>query len=411
MTSSRERVLQSLNHQQPDRVPIDLGGHRSSGMMAIAYAKLKKHLGITTGDIYVYDIVQQLAIIEEPMLDYFGIDTIELGRGYDTSSEAWHPWVLPDGTPCQIPAFIEPIALADGGWGIYHRDGTLIGIQKPGCLYFEQTCFPLLESQEETFADLGTPLEKVIWSAMRTPPTISGYSEASLQRLVEGARALRARTDRAIIGLFGGNLLELGEFLFRNDSFFLLLAGEPQRAHSFLDAVVEMHLANLQKYLAAVGPYIDIIVFGDDLGMQTGPQISAKMYIEFFFPRHSLLWHTAKQLANVKVMLHLCGGVYPLLPMLIEAGLDAINPVQTTCQDMEPEKLKREFGRDLAFWGGGCNTRDVLPLGTPAEVAADVRQRVAILAPGGGFVFQQIHNIMSDVPPANVFAMLRAVNS
>jgi uroporphyrinogen decarboxylase len=411
MTTSRERVLQALNHQQPDRVPIDLGAHRSSGMMAIAYAKLKKHLGITSGDIYVYDMVQQLAIIEEPVLDYFGIDTIELGRGFDLTPDAWRPWVLPDGTPCRIPSFIEPVAMPDGGWSIYHRDGTLIGIQKPGCLYFEQTCFPLLESQDESFADLALPLEKVIWSAMRTPPTIAGYSDDSLRRLFDGACALRARTDRAIIGLFGGNLLELGQFLFRNDTFFLLLAGEPQRAHRFLDTVLEMHLANLSKYLAAVGPYIDIIVFGDDLGMQTGPQISAKMYHEFFFPRHSLLWRAAKQLAKVKVMLHSCGGIYPLLPMLIEAGLDAVNPVQTNCQDMEPGKLKREFGRDLTFWGGGCDTREVLPLGTPGEVAVDVRQRVAILSPGGGFVFQQIHNIMSNVPPENVVAMLQAVNS
>jgi uroporphyrinogen decarboxylase len=135
------------------------------------------------------------------------------------------------------------------------------------------------------------------------------------------------------------------------------------------------------------------------------------MYREFFQPRHKILWGTAKKLANVKVMLHSCGGLYPLLPALIEAGLDMTNPVQTTCQDMEPGRLKREFGRDLCFWGGGCDTRDVLPNGTPAAVAADVRRRVQVLAPGGGFVFQQIHNVMADVPPENVVAMLDAVRS
>ncbi|MCE5258534.1 MAG: methyltransferase [Chloroflexi bacterium] len=406
MTTSRERVLQALNHRQPDRVPVDLGGHRSSGMMAIAYARLKQAMGITSGDIYVYDMVQQLAIIESPILDAFGIDTIELGRGFDLFPADWRAWALPDGTPCKIPAFIEPHRMPDGGWGIYHADGTLIGIQKPGCLYFEQTCFPLLDYQGDTFGDLPAQLEKVIWSALRTPPTRS--SPAVLR---EGARALRSSTDRAIIGLFGGNLLEMGEFLFRNDGFLYLLAAEPQRAHRFLDAVVEMHLANLQSYLEAVGPYIDIISFGDDLGMQTGPMLSPMMYREFFFPRHRLLWQTAKQLADVKVMLHCCGGIYPLIPMLIEAGLDAVNPVQTTCQDMDPIRLKREFGRDLTFWGGGCDTRDVLPHGIPSEVTADVRRRVEILAPGGGFVFQQIHNIMADVPPENVIAMLRAINA
>jgi uroporphyrinogen decarboxylase len=190
-----------------------------------------------------------------------------------------------------------------------------------------------------------------------------------------------------------------------------MLALEPEKTHHFLDQLVEYHSKNLEKYLSAVGDYIDIIQFGDDLGMQTGPQMSKKMYDTFFKPRHGCLWKQAKKLADVKVMLHCCGGVYPLLPSLIEAGLDIINPVQTTCKDMEPERLKREFGQDMVFWGGGCNTRDVLGVGTPEQVAEDVRERVRILAPGGGFVFQQIHNIMANVPPENIEAMFNAIHS
>ena len=400
--------MAAVDHREPDRVPIDLGGHRSSGMMAIAYDRLKKHLGITSGDIYVYDFVQQLAIIEPEVLDRFGVDTIELGRGFARDAGDWRDWVLPNGVPCKIPAFIEPVRVGND-WHIYHADGTLIAIQKEGSLYFEQTCFPLHDSGDEAFADLDTPLEKVQWSSLGSPPAPLGLGDEDLPALAEGARRLRAETDRAIIGLFGGNLLEIGQFLFRNDRFFLLLAGEPQRAHRFLDRLVEMHLANLERYLSAVGPYIDIILFGDDLGMQTGPQISPRMYREFFQPREAILWGRAKELADVRVMLHSCGGLYPLLPGLIEAGLDILQPVQTTATDMEAERLKREFGRDLCLWGGGCNTRDVLPTGTPEEVAEDVRRRVEVLAPGGGFVFQQIHNVMADVPPENVVAMLDAV--
>ena len=223
-------------------------------------------------------------------------------------------------------------------------------------------------------------------------------------------RRCATSTDRAIIGLFGGNLMEWGQFLFRMDNFLMLLAGEPARMHKFLDAMVEMHLENLRKFLSAVGPYIDIILFGDDLGMQSGPQVSPRMYRKFFYPRHKLLWQTAKQLADVKVMLHSCGGVAAYLPMFIDAGLDILQPVQTTAKDMDPAYLKREFGKDLCLWGGGCDTQFVLPRGTPEEVAADVRERVGILAPGGGFVFQQVHNIMADVPPENIVAMLDAVN-
>jgi uroporphyrinogen decarboxylase len=409
MLTSRERVMMAVNHRQPDRVPLDLGGHRSSGMMAIAYRKLKEVLGITTGAVYVYDFIQQLAIIEPEVRQRFGVDTVELGRGFSLAPEDWRAWVLPDGSPCLIPAFIHPVRVGSD-WHIYDDEGTLIAVQKEGCLYFEQTQYPLAARLEEEVTDVVTPLKKVMWATLGTPPAPIGYDAAGLRQLAAGAQALRATTDCAIIGLFGGNPFEMGQFLFRNDNFFLLLAGDAPRAHRFLDRLVEMHLANLEKYLSAVGPHLDIIVFGDDLGMQTGPQISPRMYREFFFPRHRLLWQTAKKLANVKVMLHSCGGIFPLLPMLIEAGLDMTNPVQTTCADMEPERLKREFGSEMCFWGGGCDTREVLPHGTPQQVADDVRRRVEILSSGGGFVFQQIHNIMADVPPQNVVAMLEAVN-
>lgn len=144
--------------------------------------------------------------------------------------------------------------------------------------------------------------------------------------------------------------------------------------------------------------------------MQNGPQISRRMYQEFFKPRHERMWRRAKELANVKVMLHCCGGVRPLLPDLIDAGLDAINPVQITCAGMEAEGLKRDFGDRMTFWGGGCDTRHVLSNCSPEEIRRHVRGQVSLLAPGGGFVFQQVHNVLADVPPENVIAMLDAVS-
>ncbi|MBN1582823.1 MAG: methyltransferase [Anaerolineae bacterium] len=409
MTTSRERVLKAVSHQEPDRVPIDLGGHRSSGIMAIAYNKLKQHLGIGGGDIYVYDFVQQLAIVEPEVLDRFGVDTVELGRGFALDPADWRDWVLPDGTPCKIPAFIHPVQV-DGDWHVCHEDGTLITIQKAGSLYFEQTCFPLRGRQAEGRDDLERAFEKVMWAALGSPPAPIGFDPGGLDQLRAGAKRLRATSERAIVGLFGGSLLENSQFLYGMADLYMMLAAEPARAHRLYDALVEMHLENLEKYLSAVGPYIDIILFSDDLGMQTGPQISPRMFETFLQPRYKVMWQRAKQLAEVKVMLHCCGGIYPLLPGLIEAGLDIVQPVQTTSAGMEARQLKREFGRDLCLWGGGCNTQNILPVASPEEVAEDVRRRVEILAPGGGFVFQQIHNVMADVPPQNIVAMLGAVN-
>jgi uroporphyrinogen decarboxylase len=403
--TSRERVLAAFRHRDPDRTPIDFSGHRSSGIAAIAYAKLRKHLGLPPKPLRVYDPVQQLAIVDPDVLDLFGVDVIELGRAFALDDECWADWVLPDGTPCQMPAWALP-ERGKNEWLMRSASGKVLARMPDGALYFEQCYFPLIE--EGGPRTLTAAMDECMWTAVNSPPGPLAAGAEGLRRLADGARALRASTNRAIVGLFGGNLFEMGQFFYRNDNFLMLLAAEPTQVHDFLDWLVEIHLANLERFLGAVGDSIDVILFGDDLGMQTGPFISRKMYREFFKPRHSTMWNRAKQLANVKVMLHTCGGIRELLPDLIEAGLDAMNPVQTSCQGMDPAELKAEFGREMVFWGGGCDTQTVLPSATPEAVKKHVRERVRILAPGGGFVFQQVHNIMANVPPENVVAMFAA---
>ena len=404
--TSRQRILQALNHQEPDRVPVDLAGHRSSGIAAMAYARLRKFLRLPQRPIRVYDPVQQLAIVDEDVLDLLGVDTIELGRGFALEDKWWADWTLPDGTPCQMPVWALPER--DGnGWVIRSKvSGRVIAAMPAGAIYFEQTFYPFADGDDDP-RRIREVFPECMWTAIASPP---GPEVAdNLEGLREGAAGLRRRTDRAIVGLFGGNLLEIGQFLYRNDNFFMLLAGEPEKAHAFLDALLEIHLENLERFLGAVGSNIDVILFGDDLGMQSGPQISPNMYREFFKARHGAMWRRAKELAPVKVMLHCCGGVRELLPDLIEAGLDAINPVQITCSGMDAAGLKRDFGRDLVFWGGGCDTRQVLPGGTPEAVRAHVRGQIAAWKGRGGFVFQQVHNIMADVPAENIVAMFESV--
>jgi len=405
--TSRERVLAALNHRETDHVPVDFSGHRSSGIAAIAYPKLREYLDLPPRPIRVYDVIQQLAIVDEDVLDRFGVDTIELGRGFALDDASWTPWTLPDGTACFVPAW-TPLEREKGRWvirslGPSSQTGRVLAHMPDGALYFEQTYFPFLEGDD--LNAVSHALQESMWTAVASPP-----GPIDSEAFAEGAQHLRSKTDRAIIGLFGGNLFEIGQFFYRNDLFMMLLAAEPHRAHRFLDKLVEIHLVNLERFLGAVGGSIDIILFGDDLGMQTGPMMSPQMYCEFFKPRHTLLWNRAKELADAKVMLHCCGGVRELLPHLIEAGLDAINPVQISCSGMDATELKAEFGRDLTFWGGGCDTRDVLPNGTPEQIREHVKRQVETLKPGGGFVFQQVHNILANVPPENVVATFDAVN-
>lgn len=397
-----------MNHQEPDRIPIDLSGHRSSGIAAMAYARLRDYLGLPKRPIRVYDPVQQLAIVDEDVLKRFRVDTIELGRAFALEDKYWTDWVLPDGTPCLMPVWAKP-ERRNGTWVLRSaRTGAVIAQMPEGVWYFEQTLYPFAE--REDLDHLEDYLSESMWTAVASPPGPITAGPDGPQLLAEGARRLRRQTDRAIIGLFGGNLLEFGQFLFRNDVFFMLLAGEPERAHRFLDRLMQMHLRNLDQYLASVGQHLDIILFGDDLGMQLGPQVSPAMYREFFQPRERQMWSLVKSRApHLKVMLHCCGGVRELLPGLIEAGLDAINPVQITCKGMDAAGLKRDFGSRLTFWGGGCDTREILSKAGPAQVRDHVRRQMDIWRPGGGYVFQQVHNILADVPPENIVAMLDAV--
>jgi uroporphyrinogen decarboxylase len=399
-------VLAALEHREPDRVPIDLSGHRSSGIAALLYPRLRALLGLPPAPVRVYDPIQQLAIVHQDVLERFGVDTLEMGRAFAVEDRHWRQWPLPDGTPAFMPAWAAPVR-ESGRWVLKSSSGRVLGQMVDGSQYFEQTYWPLAE---DPHMDLRDAQAECLWTAVASPPGPLADGQEGARRLREGARALRRSSERAILGLFGGNLVEMGQFLFGMDRFLYMLAAEPREVHRFLDRVVEVHLSNLERFLGCVGDSIDLVVFGDDMGMQTGPQFSPDMYREFFKPRHALLWARAKALAPVKVNLHCCGGVRDLLPDLIDAGLDVINPVQTSCAGMEPAGLKRDFGRDLVLWGGGCDTQEVLPRGTPEQVRAHVRERLRILSPGGGFVFQQVHNILAFVPPENAAAMLETVN-
>ena len=390
--NSRERVVAALRHEVPDRVPIDLGGMRSTGIIALAYRRLKEYLGVTEGDIYVYDTGQQLAVVEPSILDLFGLDVAPLDLD---QLLGWQPYTLPDGSPARIVADFTTETAPDGA--VYQLEGgRRVCYRPPSSHYFYRIYHPLAEAT--TPADLN-------------PLPSRGYSDDELILLRDRARYLYDDTDYAIMGNFGGSILEAGQDLRGWEQFMIDLAQGGPFLEALLEKLTEFHLANLARYLDAVGHYIQIIVMVDDLGTQNGLQISPQTYRRWIKPCHTRIYGYVRQhYPQVYVFLHSCGGIYPLIPDLIEAGVQILNPVQISAAEMDPVRLKREFGADLTFWGGGCDTQHTLPHGTPEEVAAQVKRLLDIFAPGGGYVFNQVHNIQADVPPENIVAMLETAH-
>lgn len=407
--TSRERILAAIEHRAPDRVPVDLGSTPSSGISAIAYGRLKQYLGLTDGHTRVYDVVQQLAQPEELLLDRFGVDAVDLGRTFNTESSAWYDFHLGDGQPAQYPAWFHPERQPDGSFIARLRDGTDIAHMPAGGTFFDQTCFPYLDGYPPDFRDLDQAMGQILWSALVHSPWDHVSDVGFWDTLRQRTLALRQSSDRALMLVFGCNLFEWGTFLRRVDGFLYDLAAEPETVEALLDALMQRHLAALEKVCRAVGDTADICRFGDDLGTNGGPFMSPAMYRRFFKPRHTQLCAYVHRHSRMKTFLHSCGSIHALLPDLIEAGFDVINPVQTNCRDMEPERLKRDFGRDICFWGGGCDTRHVLPTASPAEVKAHVHRQLEVFAPGGGFVFNTVHNILPEVPPQSIVAMYEAV--
>ena len=388
--TSRERVLKAKRHEEPDRLPIDFGGMASTGIMAIAYDRLKKHLGITNGEIRVVDMGQQLAEVEPEILSRFGVDVISSGNSLGEAAELWKPWKLPNGVDCKIPAGVDLRPDEEnGGWLIW-ENGMPMHRMSPSSLYFSEAIHLL--------AGLTTPEE-----LQYVPRPI--IRDEELKSLEMRAKALYEHTDFAIMANFGGNILETGNSLRGFSRFMMDLAKGGAFTEDLIGGIVETQLKNLSLFLETVGNYVQIIQFGDDLGMQDRMIMSRSMYQKHIFPGHQTLFQYVHQNSNCAVFLHSCGSIRPLIPDLIAAGVDILNPVQTSAKDMDPRQLKEEFGKQITFWGGGCDTQHVLPFATPDEIAQHVREQIEIFAPGGGYVFNQIHNIQADIKPENIVAM------
>ena len=409
--TSRELILAAINHQNPARVPVDLGATSSSGISVVAYQRLIKYLGKTHLKSHVYDTVQQGVQPELELLDYFHVDALNLGRNFNTDPSYWHEMEIIPGHPALYPKWFNVQKQADGSAiALSPLTGERLAVMFKGAAYFDQLVHPYADGYPADYSNLAGDRKRVMWGAFGNTPWDRAGEKDFWRLLREKTTDLRNKTDRAIVLSIGGNLFEWGSFMRKTDEFLMDLLAEPQQAHAFLDALLESHMATLEKTCEAVGDLVDIIRFGDDLGMTTGPFFSNKTYREFFKPRYKKMCDYVRAHSTMRTMLHSCGGIYELIPELIEAGFEILNPVQINAARMEPERLKRDFGKDVTFWGGGCDTSRVLNRATPAEVKKHVLHNLEIFSKGGGFVFNTVHNIMPDVPPENIVAMYEAVD-
>ena len=394
----RQRVLSALRHTEPDRLPIDLGGTQVSGIMAVTYQELRKYYGLPPGRTRVLDVYQMTAVVEQDLRERLGVDTFPVWG----QPQAWRSGRLPNGAPAEFPAKFNPQLLPGGTQVVTNPSGQVILKMPADGFYFDSVYEPLADAQ--SISDIDRCLDDI--EAIDEPE----HLDQSYQSLASQARQLRQEGDYFLVGYFGGHIMYAAQMLRGWQNFLMDLLVKPSFAEALMDRILEAHLRRFDRFMASFGQYVDLIEFDEDLGMQDRPLMKPSVYRRMLKPRQKQLFAYARAHSQAHLLLHSDGAIAEFFPDLIEMGIDAVNPIQVSAAGMDTRFLKREYGADITFWGGACNSQAVLPLGTPSEVEREVKRRIDDLAPGGGFVFAPIHNIQANVPPANIAAMFETAH-
>ena len=389
----RERVLTTLRHQEPDRVPIDLGGTDITSIMTGSYRGLRQHLGLGAGETCVADIEQQVVVMEEDVRQALGVDVMFVSH----EPNEWRKGSLADGSPVEFPAKFLPKLQDDGSHVIYDGLGNVVLKKSKMGHDFYPVYSPLAEA---TSVD---DIEKCTHYIENYDTPF--YLDKTYEELAKKAKTLRENTDYLLVGQFGGHILQGGLELRGWETFMMDLLVNPKLAEALMDKLVQAHIRRFERYAETVGQYIDVVMFYDDLGSQAQPLVGPELYRKMIKPYQKELFSFAKSKCDAYLLFHSDGAIAQLIPDLIEMEVDALNPLQVSAEGMDTKELKREFGQDICFWGGGCNSQTVLPFGTPEQIADEARRRIDDLAPGGGFVFASVQNIQDEVPPENIAAL------
>lgn len=373
--TSRQRIHLALSHREADRVPLDLGGTVLTSIHRQSYHRLRQHMALPPSpDVPLMDLYQQIVVVEDDLLQAWGADVRFVGPG------------LPE--PPRVEQCDDATQITDE-WGISWRMPTDRG------LYYDMARHPLAGA---------TAAEEIARHTWPDPLHPARFAEMRAR-----ARHAVEQEGRAVVlGGFCSGVVEMTAWLRGYDRFYPDCIQNTALLGRLMDRIVELKAAYWERALDEVGPHVDVVQEADDLAGQFRMLISPATYRTLCKPRHRELLEFIRSRTSAKVFFHSCGAIRPIIPDLIEMGVDILNPIQVSATGMDPAELKREFGADLVFWGGGVDTQQILGSGTEQQVRDEVRRRIADLAPNGGFVFATVHNIQSNVPPQNLVAMWEA---
>ena len=414
--NSRERVDLALNHEEPDRIPLDLGGSVVTGMHVSTVYRLRQALGLDASGtpVKVVEPYQMLGEIGLDLVEPLGVDVVPLGGTrtmFGFRNEGWRPWTTFDGTPVLVPEGFNTDPEPDGDILMYpegDRSAPPSGRMPRGGWYFD-TIVRQLPIDDENL-NVEDNLEE-----------FGPISDQELEHFRRQAGQLYAETDKAILAEFGGTAfgdialvpapwLKHPKGIRDVEEWYVSTVTRRDYVYEVFERQCEIALANLARIYQAVGDRVTaVFVTGTDFGMQAGPFISPRTYRELYQPFHRRVNDWVHEHTAWKTFIHSCGSVMALIEDFIAAGFDVLNPVQCSAAHMDPVELKRRFGDRIAFWGGGADTQRTLPFGTPDEVRREVRKRIRAFGPGGGFVFNTIHNVQPQVPVENLLAMFETL--
>lgn len=414
--TSRQRLAATLNHEEPDHLCVDFGAGFQTGMGAGAVHRLRQAvLNQPDFRVKVIESYQMLGEIDEELRQILGLDVVGVhgpGTMFGFKNEDWKPFAMFDGTPVLVPGQFNVTPAPDGGWFIYPEGDTAVppsGWMPKGSYFFDST-----RRQE--------PIDEAELNPADNCEEMGPIGEAEVQHFSRLARQYHESTSYGIymtlpgtafgdIALVPAPWMKHPKGIRGVEEWYMATVTNRDYVLRVFECQLESALKNVELLAAAVGDRVQVaFVSGTDFGTQTGQFCSVKTYRELFKPFHKAVNDRIHKLTKWKTFIHSCGAVAPFLPEFIDAGFDVLNPVQCSALGMDPHTLKREFGKHLVFWGGGVDTQKTLPFGTPEEVYREVRERIDIFAPGGGFVFNGTHNVQSNVPTENLLALFRAVN-